>query len=224
MAGPDGQCKQCGTCCRKGGPILHHADLSIIALGYIPHENLITIRKGEPVLHPLRSEPERAGHEMIKLSGQGSDWVCQFFNPNDNSCGIYANRPLECQLLKCWDTGALEEIIGRDTIGRSDIISHDHPATQLILMHDKECSWNSCLEYATALADNPTHGESMTSLTTLVRQDLTIRYRAVSQLNLSVELELFYFGRPLFTILHAYGLDVYEHGTDIHLRPSHQVL
>jgi hypothetical protein len=42
-------CRQCGTCCRKGGPAIHREDKKLLENGHIPLRYLFTIRKNEPV-------------------------------------------------------------------------------------------------------------------------------------------------------------------------------
>ena len=46
----------------------------------------------------------------------------------------------------------------------------------------------------------------LAELTELVNKDLGIRLEAVNSLNLNLDLELFYFGRPLFKILSQFNL------------------
>ena len=50
--------------------------------------------------------------------------------------------------------------------------------------------------------------ESLAKLTALVHRDLAIRSKAVSEYGLSLEAELFFFGRPLFKILSARGFQI----------------
>jgi len=132
------ECKRCGTCCRKGGPVLHRDDINILLGGHINHSHLVTVRKGEPAYSPVSDSIEATDKELVIIKGQGSDWVCHFLDQNDNSCRIYGHRPLECRLQQCWDNQALLEMVGKDTITRHDIINPDDPITEFINIHDRE--------------------------------------------------------------------------------------
>ncbi|MFH1015025.1 MAG: YkgJ family cysteine cluster protein, partial [Nitrospirota bacterium] len=132
-------CIRCGTCCRKGGPALHKEDKKILLEGHISYHHLITIRKGELAFTPLSSKPEPVKQELVKIAGKGKSWACLFYEKKQSSCAVYEKRPLECRLLKCWDTAQLLAIVGKDTLTRADIISADDPIMRFIRTHEKEC-------------------------------------------------------------------------------------
>jgi len=204
-AGLKTQCDRCGTCCLGGGPALHKEDAELLKNKIIGRESLVSIRKGEPVIHPGQNRPVWSPTEIIKLKGKPSEWTCIFYDGNNSSCLIYQNRPIECVLLKCWDTAELHEIAGRDLLSRSDIIGKDEPVMQHINTHENECS----LEILTRLnldRENSVDRETLAKLNELVNRDLQLRARAQKNLSLSLELELFYFGRPVFTILSQFSL------------------
>ncbi|MCX5877405.1 MAG: YkgJ family cysteine cluster protein, partial [Deltaproteobacteria bacterium] len=62
-------CKQCGTCCRKGGPALTREDLDLIRQGHIRHDQLITIRQGELGYNPATGKLEPVPVELLKIRG-----------------------------------------------------------------------------------------------------------------------------------------------------------
>jgi Fe-S-cluster containining protein len=220
MAETNSQCKQCGTCCRKGGPILHLADRGILHAGRIRMQHLITIRKGELAYSPVTHDLHPTDRELIKTAGKGDDWSCCFFNDETGGCSIYEHRPLECRLLQCWDTAPLEAVINRDTLARTDIIPPDDPILQLMAYHDQECSCARLLELAAGLGRKTAGPATMAELTELISKDLHLRSRAVAAFELPVSVELFYFGRPLFLLLRPYGITVHEENGTIHLRPA----
>jgi hypothetical protein len=61
----------------------------------------------------------------------------------------------------------------------------------------------------------------MEQLTRLVTLDLGVRAKAVSAFSLSVDRELFYFGRPVFQLLQPIGFTVTEtvQGLDLDYNP-----
>ncbi|MDO9288919.1 MAG: YkgJ family cysteine cluster protein [Thermodesulfovibrionales bacterium] len=201
-------CIRCGTCCIKGGPTLHKEDKKILLEGHISYQHLVTIRKGEPAFTPLSDKPEPVKQELIKVSGKGRAWECLFYDKKKSSCTIYKHRPLECRLLKCWDTSEILSAIGKDTITRADIISQDDPITKFIARHEKKCSVLMAENLISAVMKKNSDSISLAKLTALVQQDLVIRSKAISEFGLSVETELFYFGRPLFKILRSQGISV----------------
>jgi len=98
-------------------------------------------KKGELAFSPLSNRLEPVQKELVKLAGKGKGWVCLFFDEKKSSCAIYAHRPLECRLLKCWDTAELLSVIGQKTLSRIDIISKDDPILKFIETHEKNVPW-----------------------------------------------------------------------------------
>ncbi len=202
---PVTDCIRCGTCCRKGGPSLHKEDKKIILAGHIDREHLITIRKGELAFSPLMNRLEPVQKELVKLAGKGKAWVCCFFDEKKSACTVYTRRPLECRILKCWDTAELLSVIGQNTLDRFDIISKDDPLLTFIEVHEKECSLEKAEGLISALVREKDNAALLEKLNALVQRDLTLRSQAISKFGLSLEEELFIFGRPLFKILRSRG-------------------
>jgi len=207
---PEGatRCIRCGTCCKKGGPSLHREDKKILLAGHIERESLVTIRKGEFAFSPLSGRPEPIERELVKIAGKGKGWVCCFYDERESSCTIYAHRPLECRLLKCWDTEQLLSVIGKDTLARADILSEDDPIMGFIETHEQECSIRMAEDLISVLLEKNDDPESLAKLTAMIHQDLAIRSRAISEFGLSLEAELFLFGRPLFKVLSSRGFQL----------------
>jgi Fe-S-cluster containining protein len=201
-------CIRCGTCCLKGGPVLHHEDTKILREGHIGYQHLITIREGEMVYNPAKEKPEPVSKEMVKVVGRDGSPACVFYDEKKNSCGIYQNRFLECRILKCWDTSEILSVIGRNTIQRSDIMNPDDPVMDVIKSHEEECSSYEVERLFAALSagkDRPGH---LKRLSELVRRDKSIRSFALTELELKREFECFIFGRPLSRILEERGIPV----------------
>lgn len=217
MAEVQKSCRRCGTCCRKGGPALHREDMELLRSGHIRPAQLITIRKGEAVLFPFRDQPQLNPEEFVKVAGGSGEWTCCFFNRQDASCRIYDRRPLECRLLQCWDTSPLEAIIGRDLLTREDLIPAGEPILQYIADHERTCSCQDLADLLSSLSLEAEQNNAIAKLTEMIRKDMACRGRILTEFNIPVALELFLFGRPLFTSLGAYGLSVHESDSEIFL-------
>ena len=200
------ECDRCGTCCTKGGPALHIEDKLLLHNKLLKSEHLITIRKGEPVFSPASENPEPAESEIVKIKGKGCEWTCFFYIEQDDRCAIYTHRPIECFLLKCWDTADLENVAGKDLLNRFDIIDQDDPLLPFIKDHEEKCSLENLGALLSRLQDDTTKMQALNKLTGLVNTDLMLRTQACKKLHLSLQLELFFFGRPLFKILEELGI------------------
>lgn len=195
------QCRRCGTCCTKGGPALHREDLPLLQSGVLSFSRLITIRQGEPAFNPLTETVEPAAQELVKLAGKGASWECLFYDAAASACTIHAGRPLECRLLKCWDTEEIKKIIGTNCLGRLDIIESDDPRREHILFHEEKCAYSEINALHRQLAGPTRHDDALAALRGIMEQDLQIRDQAIALFHLTLPQELFYFGRPLFTTL-----------------------
>jgi Fe-S-cluster containining protein len=202
------RCIRCGTCCKKGGPVLHHEDKKILRNHHAAYEHLITIRKGGLTYNPLNETVEEAYQEMVKVAGKGDTWSCCFYREEDSSCMIYEHRFLECRLLKCWEPAEIMRIIGQHTIRRSDIINHDDPVLSIIEKHEQECSLLEVQPLINEASFGKDSSKALQRLSELVQKDMALRSYALSDLGLKPEYELFIFGRPLMKILKDSGLAV----------------
>ena len=206
-------CRQCGTCCRKGGPALNRDDLALVRQGYIHHDQLLTIRQGEIGHNPATGRLEPVPVELLKIRGQGNGWTCLFFAEADNGCTIYAHRPATCRILKCWQPEALLATIYQNTLRRADLINPNDPILAEIDRHEQACPGK---EFTELLAD--TDRDSLARLTEMVRADLAIRGEVAHKVGISLEMEFFLFGRPLFKQLTGSGIECVEEGGEIRLQ------
>jgi Fe-S-cluster containining protein len=192
-------CKQCGTCCRKGGPALHHEDSDLLKKRIIPLSVLITIRQGEPVFSPLSDKIEPAKFEILKIGSENS-WTCPFFLEESNHCSIYQNRPIECCLLQCWNTSQIAKVIYKNNLDRWDIIGSQRPIYETLKSHELDCDYRrlDALAKQRKDVDSDSVKEQMDKI---FAQDMAIREKAIKEFNLSLSQELFYFGRPMFKSL-----------------------
>ena len=214
---PQRQCQRCGTCCRKGGPILHGEDLDLVRRGILSLPHLVTIRKGEPAFNPFLEKIEPAAHEMIKIAGKGASWECLFYDSARFSCLIHADRPIECRLLQCWDTSAIKAVSGSNCLCRFDLLDSRDPVREQIILHEEKCPYGKAVHLLQSLSSPAPPALALQDLTALMQDDLRLRAKAVEELRLSLPQELFYFGRPLFLTLHHPRLRVTFSGETLHL-------
>ena len=207
MTGVQKDCRRCGTCCMKGGPALHTEDLALIGSGRLPLNRLISIRKGELVDDPLTGTTHAARYELVKICGTGREWRCFYYSPEEG-CSFYASRPLACRVLRCWEPDEILALVGKDMVSRLDILPLDHPLRPLVAEHEGLCP---CPDME-RLRDAVTSGslKDLGPLQTLVDADMAFRDRVVRKHSLTLALELFVFGRPLFQLLQAVGIHSVE--------------
>ncbi|OGR06495.1 MAG: hypothetical protein A2520_04420 [Deltaproteobacteria bacterium RIFOXYD12_FULL_53_23] len=208
------RCKQCGSCCRKGGPVLRREDLYLVFQGHIRHDQLVAIRCGEMGYNPATSRLEPVPVELLKVRGQGSGWTCLFFAEDENACAIYAHRPATCRILKCWQPEALLATIYQDTLCRADLINHHDLILAEIDRHERACSGRLFTE----LLSQGGGTEALAHLTELVRADLAIRAEVVKTAGFSLEMEMFIFGRPFFKQLAGSGIECVKENVEIRLQ------
>jgi Fe-S-cluster containining protein len=207
-------CKKCGNCCKKGGPALHNQDLELVRSGKIPIRSLITIRKGELVLNPVAGKIQPATVELVKIIGTGRQWDCCYYD-EDVGCTVYDHRPYACRLLKCWDTGEILDLVEKDTLSRFDILDEENPLLSVIKEHERMCPCEDLGRIQSHFAQ--LSDQEKNELEKLVRNDLRFRARVISDFQLKLSEELFYFGRPLFQLLQPLGVRISESALGIQL-------
>lgn len=212
------ECRECGTCCKNGGPALHTQDASLIEKEIIPIEKCITIRKGELAHEPVSNSIEAVKNEFIKISGITNSWTCIFYNEARKRCTIYNHRPLACRILKCWDTDEILRLAGKDLLSRLDIVKDGDPLKKWIIEHEKlfPCPDLKTISQTISRSSKKT----IKKLERVINKDLAYRMQAIDEFNLSVSQEMFYFGRPLFQLLTTLGFTIRETTSGIKLRFS----
>lgn len=205
-------CKRCGTCCKRGGPVLHYEDMKILRHHHAQYAHLVTIRRGELTYNPVSDRIEQAWKEMVKVAGSGDTWSCCFYREEDAACLIYGHRFLECRLLKCWEPAEIMSIIGRNTIRRSDVINKNDPVMHIIEQHEEECSLLDLKKLIDEVSVGKESEQALRTLSVIVQKDTAIRKYALSDLGIKPEYELFIFGRPVKMILRDAGFVVKTEG------------
>lgn len=102
--------------------------------------DLFTLRKGEMAWDNVRGGLGPLSAEMIKIKGTGGTWTCIYFDGESNLCGNYGNRPIECRILKCWDTAEITAIYDKDRLTRAELFKSIPGLWDLIQEHESRCS------------------------------------------------------------------------------------
>ncbi len=203
------ECKRCGICCEKGGPILHHEDRSFLQKNLVTLDQLRVIRKGESAFNPFTDQVEPAEVEMIKLAGPGTSWECPFHEKNGalSGCSIHSDRPMECRLLKCWDTRTIEAVVFKDCLTRFDLLGADNPLLPEILAHEERCAYRDVWLSLDGLKGSSREG-CLGQIQTVLSEDVQIRARLVARYELTLAQELFYLGQPMFRVVEDSALTI----------------
>lgn len=200
-------CKRCGTCCEKGGPSFHMADKTLIEKGAIHTRDLYTIRKGERVRDNVLNELITADSEIIKIKGKDGAWTCRFYDSKNKACTLYEQRPLECRILKCWDTKDMEVLYNKDRLTREDLLKDIEGLWMLIEDHGHRCSYEKMSCAIKDLEGNFPRA-AVASVVEIVRYDREIRKLVVEKGNMEADMTDFLFGRPFTETIRMYGYRV----------------
>lgn len=184
-------------------------DRCLIDDGVIPARFLFTIRQGEPCRDNVRGELAPAETDIIKIRGRGDSWCCTFFDSENNACDIYADRPLECRLLKCWAPSAIESAYRDDRLVRAHLLKPVAGLWDLVASHQARCDYGVILPAMKRLASGADDAHRRI-IAEALRYDREIRRLAVAQAGVSPDLLDFLFGRALSETLRGLGLEVRE--------------
>ncbi|MEE8552947.1 MAG: YkgJ family cysteine cluster protein [Desulfobacterales bacterium] len=212
------ECIRCGTCCKKGGPSFHDEDKMLIEKGIILSKDLYTIRIGELSYDNVKECLLLTTSDIIKIKGQKDSWVCVFFNEEKNECAIYDNRPLECRVLKCWDTREIEKVYSKNRLARKDLISSIEGLWDLIEDHQKRCSYDKLKDFVDALNSNK-KDDALEGILDIIEYDTRIRELVVQKGGLSPDMTDFLFGRSITETIRMYDLKVEQEGDNYRLVP-----
>jgi len=194
------RCKRCGTCCKKGGPSFHEQDKDLVEKGIILLKDIYTIRKGEPVNDNVKMRIINTESDIIKIKSRKGTTVCIFFDEPNCCCKIYENRPLECSILTCWDTRAIERIYSKNRLTRKDLVNKITGLWDLIDDHQNRCSYETITSLINSV-NRDNNNEAVQAIQDIVGYDTHIRHLIVEKMGINHEMTDFLFGRPLETII-----------------------
>ena len=203
-------CRQCGTCCRKGGPALHVEDSPLLEEGIIQLQDLVTFRAGELVRDTSNNGVVPLPAEIVKIAAPAGsrrdDWTCRFLM-EDNRCFIHEKSPAECKALFCDDPKALLGMHGKERLDRKailELLSAPQWLMDAVEAHEARCSYASLIELASRLEEQE---EARKELVEVVEYDRAFRELVVEKGKVSKEMLDFLFGRPLMYTVIMFGID-----------------
>jgi Fe-S-cluster containining protein len=188
-------CKRCGTCCTKGGPALHVEDMGIISKGILKLADLVTFVKGEPAFDPAKGILIHLPCDMIKIRGKTGVTNCIFYDEDSAGCNIYKNRPVECRLLKCWDTREIEAVFMKNLATRRQVCN-DAEMVKLINEHERAFG----VEQIRRLLERHPYPEDRRT-TRFIEEEKIFRHKAAERYDIIMEECDFLFGRPAHAII-----------------------
>ena len=207
MADLQDQCRRCGTCCRKGGPALHQEDKTLVDSGRIPTKMLFTIRKGEIAYDNVQQRLIATDTDIIKIKGTGNTRACAFLNGQNNQCRIYNHRPMECRILKCWDTTAMEAGYRQGRLTRQHLVGNIAGLWDIVADHQKQCPVEPLKIFSDQLKQfRPVEGALEKQVTYIVRYDLSLRSLVAEKGNMDKAMLPFLFGLPVMALLITMGI------------------
>ena len=183
----------------------------MIEKGRIPIRYLFTIRKGEFAYDNVKERLVPVESDIVKIKGKEDTWSCIFFDEENKQCSIYRDRPLECRVLKCWDTHELEKMYARRRLTREDLISKIEGLWDLVKDHQDRCDYEKIIQLINAL-DGPQPDRARREVLTTIQFDAEIRNLVLEKGGLDSKMIDFVFGRPLKKTLPNYGLTIRSDG------------
>ncbi|MCP3952725.1 MAG: YkgJ family cysteine cluster protein [Desulfobacterales bacterium] len=213
------ECQRCGTCCKAGGPALHLEDRELVQSGKIPLKDLYTIRKGELARDNVKGTLQPVASELIKIKGQGRSWTCRYYHKKSKGCTIYEDRPLECRILNCRDTAAIEAIYDQQRLTRKDLLDAVPHLWDLVEEHEKKCSYRVLAELAARLKEGPDQGIA-DNLVEMVGYDSHLRELIKEKGRPDPALLDFLFGRSLTDTLPGFGIRAHKKGGRLMVTPN----
>ena len=194
------ECNRCGKCCIKGGPTLHKKDKDLVVSGFLHPRDLILFRCYETAFDPSSGKLISLDTELIKIRGKNDVGECKFYNKEEAGCTIYEKRPLECVMLKCWDTSDIEKILLKDVLTRADLIPKNSVLWRII--EEYERTFNLILIRST-LESLKNRAEQHNFLKDLFKKDFAFRKTLERDMEIQLDDQKFFLGRPLAEIFNS---------------------
>ena len=190
-------CIRCGTCCEKGGPTLHSEDRIFLQKGVLRPTHLFTLRAGELAYHPLEERLIELSDEVIKIKGMDGSSTCTFYDAEQKACSIYEDRPLECRVLKCWDTAEVEGLFMKDLLSRLDLCPKGSAVAEMISAYERSFPPGRIYGLLSEAASPEGAQQTGPEIEQMVSTDEAFRQKVVEALGLGEDELEFFFGRSV---------------------------
>jgi Fe-S-cluster containining protein len=194
-------CIRCGECCEKGGPTLHSEDRIFLQKGVLRPTHLFTLRAGELAYHPLEERLIELSDEVIKIKGMDGSSACTFYNEEQKACSIYEDRPLECRVLKCWDTAEVEGLFMQDLLSRLDLCPKGSVVAEMISAYERSFPPGRLYGLLSEAGSQEGPQQSSPEIEQMVSTDEVFRQKVIEALGLEEEGLEFFFGRPVKALI-----------------------
>ncbi len=205
----DTSCKNCGTCCKKGGPALHVKDDFLFKENILRVEDILTVRIGELVRDDMKNVIVPLPNELIKVApafgARPDDWTCRFLTAN-NHCFLHGRHPAECRALFCKEPESLMQLKNEERLDRKKICEiTKSPAwwVELIESHEEQVTYAKLAEWAHHIE---TEEECKSKFISALEYDRSFRDLVVEKNAAPIEVINFLFGRPLMLTMVMFGL------------------
>jgi len=204
------QCKQCGACCRRGGPALHRQDSDLLSEGILRARDLCSFRAGELVRDDSEGTVLPLPQELVKIAppagSRPDDWACRFLTAK-NTCFLYGKHPAECRSFFCEAPQALLAMSGEGRLDRKtvrELIKAPVWWDELMDAHEEKCDYASLTDLASRMDSDE---DARAAFLQKVEFDRAFRELIVEK-KAALEDELaFLLGRPLLRTVLMFGLD-----------------
>jgi len=183
---------------------LHKEDIHLIKSGKISCKSLVTIREGEPAFDNVKNQVVSSVSDIIKIRSKNNSRSCIFLDNNKEACKIYDIRPIECKVLQCWDTTAIERLYDRNRLTRKDLLFETKEIWELIIDHQQRCGYDRVRQ----LSDNRNDRDKsrIEEIRFLVRYDAHLRSLLSEKGGMAPDIMDFLFGQPLSVTIRRLGV------------------
>jgi Fe-S-cluster containining protein len=196
-------CLRCGECCRKGSPTLYGDDLGMLHLGMLHRMDLITLRPGEIGFSNATNDLVLLTEERVKVKEKSGTRECLLFEPENNGCRIYENRPLQCQVMECWNPDLYQSLDSHSFLTRRDLLNPDDPLVPVIEAHAKRCALSKLQEALSKIRMDPRLAQE--EAMDILQYDLHLREVFEKNHGIGPENQVFLFGRALVDLIPSLG-------------------
>ncbi len=222
-------CLRCGQCCSKGGPALHLEDKQCFDNNALDIDCLLTLRAGEMVHDQPSGKLITLASEIIKIKNKQDSTACLFYLPEQKSCAIYLQRPVECRVLECSNPEPLKAMYNTQRLTRRDLLPDGHPLLELMAAHDEFCSPIRLKALAQQVFEGSTQNIDkididkidIDEIGEMLQYDQEMRTLLPQRSGLPESTVLFFLGRPLAELLGAFGLRVEQRQSSIILHKNY---